>query len=81
IQAGVRRVYSSPPLNGARLVSTVLYDPALARQWDRDVAAMRARIKRMRTGLAARLAARVAGASLCYVVEERGLLSLCVIHI
>ncbi|AOJ82867.1 MULTISPECIES: amino acid aminotransferase [Burkholderia] len=75
IQAGVRRIYSSPPLHGARLISTVLNDAALAQQWARDVAAMRERIKRMRSALAARLAALVPGASFDYLVEQRGMFS------
>ncbi|KVD80635.1 aromatic amino acid aminotransferase [Burkholderia sp. ABCPW 14] len=75
IQAGVRRIYSSPPLYGARLISTVLNDAALAQQWDRDVTAMRERIKRMRSALAERLAARLPGTSFGYLVEQRGMFS------
>ncbi len=75
LQAGVRRTYSSPPLHGARLVSTILGDPALAAQWHDDVAAMRARIRRMRAGLRERLAAALPAHRFDALVAQRGMFS------
>ncbi|MFT4064607.1 amino acid aminotransferase [Paraburkholderia sp.] len=74
-QANVRRMYSSPPLHGSQLISTVLDDPALARQWEADVAAMRERIRRMRAALKACLDAHVPGMSFDYLVTQRGMFS------
>jgi aromatic-amino-acid transaminase len=61
MQAGVRRLYSSPPLFGAQLISTVLNDAGLAAQSESEVAAMRTRIKRMRGELRQKAAERLAG--------------------
>lgn len=74
-QAGVRRMYSSPPLRGAQLISTVLNDPVLAQQWENNVAAMRERIKRMRAELKQRLEAHLPDMSFDYLVAQRGMFS------
>ncbi|WP_321814162.1 MULTISPECIES: amino acid aminotransferase [unclassified Paraburkholderia] len=75
MQAGVRRAYSSPPLFGAQLVAQVLGDAQLYAQWDAEVAAMRARIKSMRTGLRDRLRDALPGRAFDYLVEQRGMFS------
>ncbi|RZF31648.1 aspartate/tyrosine/aromatic aminotransferase [Paraburkholderia sp. UYCP14C] len=74
-QANVRRMYSSPPLYGSQLISTVLNDAVLATQWVADVAAMRERIKRMRAALKTRLDTLVPGMSFDYLVTQRGMFS------
>eukprot|EP00116_Pleurobrachia_bachei_P004853 sb/3465115/ len=51
IKIVVRPMYSSPALQAARLVSTVLNDPALYSQWLVDVKGMADRIISMRTAL------------------------------
>ena len=51
LKAGVRRVYSSAPSYGAKLVSEVLNDTALKAQWLAEVDTMRSRIAEMRTVL------------------------------
>ena len=51
----IRPNYSSPALNGARLVSTVLTDPELHEQWSKDVKGMADRIISMRHALKAGL--------------------------
>ncbi|MDC9762173.1 aminotransferase class I/II-fold pyridoxal phosphate-dependent enzyme, partial [Proteus mirabilis] len=51
LKAGVRRVYSSAPSYGAKLVSEVLNDTALKAQWLAEVETMRSRIAEMRTVL------------------------------
>ncbi|WP_175813315.1 amino acid aminotransferase [Burkholderia contaminans] len=75
LQAGVRRTYSSPPLFGAQLVSTVLNDDALRARWEDEVAQVRTRIKRMRGALKARLDMRVPGRSFDALVAQRGMFS------
>lgn len=74
-QAGVRRMYSSPPGHGARLVSTVLSDPMLLALWKSDVAAMRERIKRMRFALKQRLEAHLPHMPFDHMVAQRGMFS------
>lgn len=55
LKAAVRRVYSSPPLHGAQLISAVLVDPELALLWSAEVTRMRERIMGMRHLLQERL--------------------------
>lgn len=50
---------SFPPDHGARVVQTVLDDPALRALWSTELDSMRARIAMLRTGLAAALVAMV----------------------
>jgi len=47
----IRPMYSNPPVYGARLVSTILSDPALAAEWRTEVKAMAERIISMREKL------------------------------
>jgi len=51
LKATVRRNYSSPPTQGARLVQQVLQSPELSAQWAGELAEMRGRIKDMRARL------------------------------
>ncbi|PGH32692.1 aspartate aminotransferase, mitochondrial [[Emmonsia] crescens] len=44
----VRPLYSSPPIHGARIASTILNDPALNQQWLGEVKGMADRIIKMR---------------------------------
>ncbi|RXG53915.1 Aspartate aminotransferase, mitochondrial [Armadillidium vulgare] len=47
----VRPMYSNPPVNGARIVSTILGTPELRKEWLQDVKGMADRIINMRTQL------------------------------
>ncbi|MQR00510.1 amino acid aminotransferase [Glaciimonas soli] len=75
LKAGVRRIYSSPPLFGSKLVATVLHDADLRQQWDREVAAMRDRIKTMREKLRNSLTAHAPSVDGSYLVNQRGMFS------
>jgi len=57
VKQTIRANYSNPPTHGAALVATILGDPDLRAQWEEEVGQMRGRIKAMRNGLVARLAA------------------------
>ena len=48
IKSGIRANYSNPPAHGAAIVTTILNDADLYRQWEKEVADMRDRIKEMR---------------------------------
>ena len=47
----VRAMYSNPPIHGARIVATVLSDPALEAEWRAECKTMADRIIAMRTAL------------------------------
>jgi aspartate aminotransferase len=47
----IRPMYSNPPMNGARIVDTVLGDPALEAQWRAECKSMADRIHAMRSTL------------------------------
>jgi len=47
----IRNLYSNPPLQGMRIVKTVLKDPALRAMWQEDMTIMSNRINEMRTSL------------------------------
>jgi len=47
----VRPMYSNPPLHGALLVSTILSDPVLSKEWYEEVKGMSTRIIQMRHSL------------------------------
>ena len=53
----IRPMYSSPPIHGALIVSEVLGDAALSKQYYGECASMAARINEMRTLLRERLEA------------------------
>lgn len=50
-----RSEISNPPAYGAKVVATILTDPALRRQWEDDLVTMLSRISKMRNELKARL--------------------------
>ena len=74
VKIAVRTNYSTPPSHGALLVATVLADPELRAAWEQQLEGMRLRIKRMRTGLAERLAGSNRG-DFTRFVRQRGLFS------
>jgi aspartate aminotransferase len=47
----IRPMYSNPPVFGAKIVQTILEDPALHKLWEKEVKAMADRIIGMRTAL------------------------------
>uniref|UniRef100_A0A8D2DCP8 Aspartate aminotransferase n=1 Tax=Sciurus vulgaris TaxID=55149 RepID=A0A8D2DCP8_SCIVU len=51
----IRPLYSNPPLNGARIASTILTTPDLRKQWLQEVKGMADRIISMRTQLVSNL--------------------------
>ncbi len=52
IKRTIRSIYSSPPLQGARIVSTILDSHELTEEWQGELAAMRNRIVEMRNAFA-----------------------------
>ena len=71
----VRTNYSNPPTHGGEIVATVLNNPQLRSLWDREVGAMRERIKDMRKRLVDKIHARVRDADFSFVLKQRGMFS------
>ena len=71
----IRSNYSNPPTHGGQVVATVLNDPELRKLWDRELGAMRDRIKAMRKSLVESIHARVPGADFSFVLAQRGMFS------
>jgi aspartate aminotransferase/aromatic-amino-acid transaminase len=71
----VRVNYSNPPAHGGLAASTVLTDSALYAQWIEEVAAMRERIKAMRSALVDGLVARNVDQDFSFIKQQRGMFS------
>jgi aromatic-amino-acid transaminase len=71
----VRTIYSNPPTHGAQIVSTILGSPQLKDLWERELGAMRERIKAMRARLVDHIHARASGADFGFVLKQRGMFS------
>ena len=71
----VRTNYSNPPTHGGQIVATVLGDPQLRSLWDRELGAMRERIKAMRKQLVQGLKARAPGVDFDFILKQRGMFS------
>ena len=78
IKTTIRANYSNPPAHGASVVTTIMQDAALRRQWEGELTAMRDRINGMRAAFAAALDQR--GLSLSprgngFITEQKGMFS------
>ena len=71
----VRTNYSNPPTHGGQVVAMVLGAPELRRTWDRELAAMRERIRSMRRLLVQKLGQSAPGADFGFVTRQRGMFS------
>ncbi len=71
----VRTNYSNPPTHGGQVVATVLNDPELRALWERELAGMRDRIRRMRERLTALLQARHPDVDYGFITRQRGMFS------
>jgi aromatic-amino-acid transaminase len=71
----VRAIYSNPPTHGSEIVATVLNNPPLRALWDRELGAMRERIKGMRKRLVEQIQARAPDTDFGFVLKQRGMFS------
>jgi aromatic-amino-acid transaminase len=71
----VRTNYSNPPTHGSQIVATVLGSPQLRSLWDRELGAMRERIKDIRKRLVDKIHSRVPDADFSFVLKQRGMFS------
>jgi len=71
----VRTNYSNPPTHGSAIVAKVLTNPDLRAQWDKELGAMRDRIKAMRKALVDGIHKRVPGSDFSFILQQRGMFS------
>jgi aromatic-amino-acid transaminase len=71
----VRTNYSNPPTHGSQIIATILGNAQLRAQWDRELGAMRERIKQMRKALVEGVERRVPGANWKFILSQRGMFS------
>lgn len=75
LKAGVRRLYSSPPSNGAKIVATVLTNHVEKAKWLAEVEEMRLRILDMRTVLVDALKKALPEQNFDHLLKQRGMFS------
>ena len=71
----IRSNYSNPPIHPGRIVSTILKDPNLKKEWERELTTMRERIQCMREALAFGLAAKGAQRDFTFLTNQKGVFS------
>lgn len=71
-----RAAISFPPDHGARVVTTILTDPALRADWADELGAMRTRVEGLRRLLAEALRAETGSDRMGYVAAQRGMFSI-----
>jgi aspartate/tyrosine/aromatic aminotransferase len=75
IKACIRVIYSNPPSHGGAIVSTVLGDPALRKQWEQELAEIRGRIGKMRRLFVETLAKLGVQRDFSFIERQRGMFS------
>jgi len=79
VQSQVKRVirtnYSNPPTHGGAVAAAVLSSPELRKMWEDELAAMRNRIRDMRTALVEKLKTAGVKQDFSFVTEQRGMFS------
>src|SRR5581483_11612841 len=71
----IRTNYSNPSSHGAQVVALVLGEPDLRARWEKELAQMRDRIRRMRTIFVERLAAKGIKRDFSFIERQRGMFS------
>ena len=71
----IRTNYSNPPTHGGAVVASVLSSPELRKMWEDELAAMRVRIRTMRSSLVEKLKARGTSKDFSFVTAQRGMFS------
>lgn len=75
VKTAVRSNYSNPPRHGGAIVETILHDPELRTEWERELAAMRDRIHSLRLKLVEGLTARGINRDFSFITRQNGMFS------
>lgn len=75
IKAGIRSNYSNPPAHGAAIVTTILNDSELYKQWVQEVADMRERIQEMRDLFVVTLIEKGVPGDYSFISRQNGMFS------
>jgi aspartate aminotransferase len=70
-----REMYSVPPAHGAYLVSTILDDAGLKKEWDAELTTMRDRINGLRAQLVSKLKEKGVPRDFSFIQNEKGMFS------
>src|SRR3954463_12583918 len=71
----IRTNYSNPPTHGGAVVAAVLNDPGLRALWEKELAAMRVRIKKMRSSLVEKLKTAGVQQDMSFITQQVGMFS------
>ena len=71
----IRTNYSNPPTHGGAVVAAVLSNPELRQMWEDELAAMRVRIRSMRSSLVDKLKAKGTAQDFSFIIKQRGMFS------
>src|SRR3954447_18600353 len=71
----IRTNYSTPPTHGGAVVAAVLNDPGLRALWEKELAAMRVRIKQMRSSLVEKLKTAGVQQDMSFITQQVGMFS------
>jgi len=71
----IRVNYSNPPAHGGLIVETIMRDSSLRRQWEAELAAMKDRIREMRSALVNGLHSRGVERDFSFIEKQRGMFS------
>ena len=75
VKSIIRVIYSNPPKHGAALVAMILSDPELRAEWEGELAAMRDRIKQMRSLLVSTLRQKGVAQDFSFIERQNGMFS------
>jgi aromatic-amino-acid transaminase len=71
----IRTNYSNPPTHGGQVAATILNTPELRALWEKELAAMRVRIKQMRTAIVEKLKAAGVKRDFAFITQQVGMFS------
>jgi aromatic-amino-acid transaminase len=75
VKSIIRVIYSNPPKHGSALVAAILTDPELRVEWEAELAAMRERIRKMRSLLVATLKKKGVERDFSFIERQNGMFS------
>ena len=75
VKITIRRNYSNPPAHGGAIVTTVLNDAQLRREWEEELSATRGRIQQMRQLLVDTLKAKGVTRDFSFITKQNGMFS------